>query len=139
MAIFSKLGKYQDTGLLLMRIGVGAMMMTHGIPKLAGGTEKWVKLGKNMELIGIHAYPAFWGFMAGFAEGICGALFVLGFLFRPAAFLMLFTMFIAAFMHIHDGTTLWEKITDASHAIELGSVFIAMFLIGPGRFSVDKS
>lgn len=139
MAIFSKLGKYQDTGLLLMRIGIGAMMVMHGLPKLTGGIEKWEKLGKNMELIGIHAYPVFWGFMAAFSEGICGLLFVLGFLFRPAAFLLLFTMFIAAYMHIHDAATLSEKLSDASHAIELASVFLAMFIIGPGRFSVDKS
>ncbi len=135
MALFSKLGKYNDTGLLLLRIGVGAMMIVHGLPKLTGGIDKWETLGSNMSLIHVNAYPAFWGFMAGFAEGIGGLMFIIGFLFRPACFLMLFTMFMAAFKHLHGG----DSLSVASHSIELFFVFLAMFIIGPGKYSVDKS
>jgi len=42
-------------------------------------------------------------------------------------------------MHFH--TTpgdLMEKWSVASHAIELGSVFLSLLLIGPGKFSVDR-
>jgi len=134
MAILSKLGNYKSTGLLLMRAGVGAMMVLHGYPKLLGGPERWTNLGENMKHFGINAYPEIWGFMAAAAECIGGGLFVLGFLFRPSAFLLLCTMIVAATTHLKSG----ETIMDASHSIELGFVFLGLFILGPGKYSIDK-
>lgn len=134
MAILSKLGNYKSTGLLLMRLGVGVMMVLHGYPKLLAGPEKWTKLGANMKYFGINAYPEIWGFMASASECIGGALLVLGFLFRPSAFFLLCTMVVAAVTHLKGGDT----ISDASHSIELGFVFLGMFILGPGKYSIDK-
>ena len=39
MAIFQTLGKYKDFGLLIMRVGLGVMMIVHGFPKMMGGVE----------------------------------------------------------------------------------------------------
>lgn len=39
MALLASLGKYRNTGLLIIRIGLGVMMMLHGYPKLLGGPE----------------------------------------------------------------------------------------------------
>src|SRR4030095_8352356 len=100
MAILGKLSRYSSTGLLFLRLGIGFMMILHGYPKLLGGTEKWAKLGAKMSLIGVGQYPVFWGFMASFAEAIGGLLMILGFLFRPTMFMMLFTMVVAATSHI---------------------------------------
>ncbi len=135
MAILSKLGKYENTALLLMRIGLGIMMMLHGYPKLAGGAERWAKIGANMKYVGIHIYPILWGFMASITECIGGLFLLIGFFFRPTAFLLMFVMVIAAMMHIYTG----EGVMAASHAIELGVVFLGLFIIGPGIYSVDKN
>jgi putative oxidoreductase len=135
MAIFGILGRYSNVGLLLMRIGVGAMMIVHGYPKLIGGPEKWTKLGASMGNLNIHAYPTFWGFMAAAAEGIGGLLLILGLAFRPASFLLLFTMVVAAVNHFAKG----DDLLKASHAIELAFVFLGFLFIGPGKYSVDKS
>lgn len=135
MALFSKLGKYSNTALLLMRIGIGTMMILHGYPKLLAGKELWTKLGSNMTHIGITAYPEIWGFLASVSETIGGLLILIGFFFRPAAFFILFTMFIASMSHIYkDG-----NIKGAYEAIELASVFIGFFIMGPGKYSIDKS
>ncbi len=64
MAIWNSLGKYRDTGLLILRVGLGVMMIMHGLPKLQGGPELWAGVGKSMGNIGIHFMPTFWGFMA---------------------------------------------------------------------------
>ena len=135
MAILSRLSKYHHTGLLILRLGVGAMMMLHGYPKLAGGPAMWTKLGGAAASFGLHDFPVFWGFMAAFAEGVGGLLFLIGFLFRPACLLLLITMIVAVTKHIGGG----DSVMDASHAIELGVLFLAMFIIGPGRYSIDKS
>lgn len=134
MAIFGGLSKHFNFGLLLLRIGLGFMMIMHGYPKLFGGVEKWTAVGGAMKNLGIHDFPHFWGFMAAFAETIGGLLFMLGFLFRPAAFLLLFTMIVAAVLHLSNG----EGLMGASHPIEAAVVFLAMFIIGPGKYSVDR-
>ncbi len=133
MALFSKLGKYQQTALLILRIGLGAMMIWHGYPKLIGGPAKWAALGKAMHSLGIHDFPTFWGFMAAVAEAIGGFCLVIGFAFRPACLLLLITMIVAALKHLKTG-----PFGEATHAIELAIVFLAMFIIGPGKYSVDK-
>lgn len=135
MAILGKLGHYSSTGLLIMRIGLGAMMITHGYPKLMGGPEKWVKLGGAMANLGVHSYPTFWGFMAGAAEGIGGLLILLGLFFRPACLLIVFTMIVAASKHISAG----DGLSGASHAIELAFAYIGLLFVGPGKYSVDKA
>lgn len=134
MAIFDTLGKNRNTGLLILRIGLGAMMMVHGLPKIMGGPDKWAALGGSMKVIGINFLPTFWGLMAALAEGMGGFLLLLGLFFRPVNMLLAFTMLIAALVHFGKG----EGIMGASHAIEVGIVFFSLIFIGPGKYSVDK-
>lgn len=133
MAIFDTLGKYRNTGLLILRVGLGAMMMVHGLPKIMGGPEMWTGLGGSMKVIGINFLPTFWGLMAALAEGMGGFLLLLGLFFRPVNMLLAFTMLIAALVHFGKG----EGIMGASHAIEVGIVFSSLIFIGPGKYSVD--
>lgn len=134
MAIFDNLGKYRNTGLLMLRLGLGAMMMVHGLPKIMGGPDKWIAIGSSMKVIGVDFTPMFWGFMAGATESFGGFLLFLGLFFRPVNIMLTFTMLIAALVHLGKG----EGILGASHAIELGIVFFALLFIGPGKYSVDK-
>ena len=135
VTMFKKLGKYSNMGLLLMRIGIGGMMILHGYPKLLGGPDKWEKIGKVMADMGIDAFPVFWGFMAAFAEAIGGLLIVIGWQFRFASLLLLITMSVAAFKHLNAG----DGIMDASHAIELAFVFAGLLFVGAGKYSIDKN
>jgi putative oxidoreductase len=123
-----------DVAILLMRIGLGAMMMVHGVPKLLGGIEKWTALGGSMKMFGITFAPVFWGFMASFAEGMGGLLVILGIFFRPACTLLFVTMLVAAASHISRG----DGIMGASHAIETGVAFLGLFLLGPGKYKSGK-
>ncbi len=133
MAIFSKLARYQNFGLLIMRLGIGAMMIWHGFPKLKGGPDLWEKVGQAMAQFGVHDFPQFWGFMAGFTEAVGGLLFLIGFLFRPTCIFLLFVMIVAAMQSYTMG-----GMGNAAQPIELGFVFLAMFIIGPGSISIDK-
>jgi putative oxidoreductase len=133
------LSKYRDTGLLILRILIGISFLAHGLPKLTAGPELWIKLGKSMEFVGVSAYPLFWGLMSALTESAGGFLLLIGFCFRPACLFLVINMTVATIMHFH--TTpgdLMEKWFVASHAIELGSVFLSLLLIGPGKFSVDR-
>jgi putative oxidoreductase len=134
MAIFSNLGKYRNTGLLLMRIGLGIMFMYHGYPKLLGGPHMWTSVGGAMKHVGIDFYPVGWGLIAALTETFGGFLILLGLAFRPATLLLSIAMIIAANMHLKTG----DGLGVASHAIEAAVVFIGLAFIGPGKYSVDK-
>ncbi|MCE5195211.1 MAG: DoxX family protein [Nitrospiraceae bacterium] len=130
----NSLSKYSDLGLLVMRLGLGAMFMYHGLPKLLAGPEKWIKVGSAMKYINVDFAPVFWGFMASFAEVFGAICLIFGFFFVPACILLTFTMTIAAVMHIGRG----DSLQTASHAIENGIVFFSLMLIGPGKHSIEK-
>ncbi|GGI28930.1 DoxX family protein [Pedobacter mendelii] len=134
MAILDNLGKYRNTGLLLLRVGLGIMFIIHGFPKLAGGPDGWTGLGGSMKVVGVDFLPTFWGFMAAVTETFGGFLLIVGLFFRPACILLIFTMIIAALVHFSKG----DGLQGASHAIELAIVFLGLIFIGPGKYSVDK-
>lgn len=113
-----------NLGFLILRIGIGIMFLLHGFPKLMGGIQTWEFLGSQMSAVGINFAPVFWGFMAAISESLGGLLLILGLFTRPAAFLMLFTMLIATLMHLTNG----DGLKGASHAIELGIVFISLII-----------
>ncbi|RZL50608.1 MAG: DoxX family protein [Pedobacter sp.] len=134
MAIFESLGKYRNTGILILRIGLGVMMMVHGLPKIMGGPAGWEGLGGSMKVVGINFLPTVWGFLAAVSEGLGGFLLILGLFFRPVNMMLVFTMIIAALVHFGKG----DGLSGASHAIELGIVFLSLIFIGPGKYSIDK-
>ena len=125
---------YRSFGLLLLRIGIGAMFILHGWPKLAGGAAYWEAVGKAMEVVGITQAPVFWGFMAGLAETLGGLLLVLGLFWRPACLMLLAIMLMATARHLAVG----DAFNDYSHAAEAAILFLALFFIGPGKYSLDS-
>lgn len=134
MAALDRLGNYRNTGLLLMRVGLGIMMMVHGYPKLMGGPELWTKLGHATGNVGIHFAPMFWGLMAALTEAVGGLLIVLGFFTRPVCLFLMINLTVAALQHFSKG----EGINGAAHAIETGLAFLGLLFLGPGRYSIDK-
>ena len=129
-----KLDELRDHGLLFVRVGLGLMFVAHGWPKLVGGPDKWEKLGGAMATFGIDFVPTFWGFMAAFAEVGGGLLLAVGLATRPALALLFMTMVVATAKHLAAG----DDFRKWSHAAEAAIMFAGLFLIGPGRFSLDQ-
>lgn len=134
MAYLSNLNNYRNTGLLIMRVGLGAMMIYHGYPKILGGPEMWAELGGSTKYVGIHFLPVMWGFLATLTETLGGFLIIIGLVFRPASIFLMITLIVAAFTHFGKG----EGMSGAAHAIELAVVFAGLIFVGPGKYSVDK-
>ncbi|HEY8280397.1 MAG TPA: DoxX family protein [Bdellovibrionota bacterium] len=126
------LGKFREMGMLVLRVGLGAAFVVHGSGKMFH-PEMWPQLGGALAPWGITFAPSFWGFMAAFAEFGGGILFILGFLFRPAAVLMAFTMAVALSVHLGKG----DGFNVYSHALEVGAVFLGLIFVGPGKLSLD--
>ena len=135
MAIFGKLGRYNNAGLFIMRVGLGVMMIIHGRPKVTGGPEKWHALGESMSHLHINFAYTFWGFMCAITEAVGGLFLILGLWFRVVALLLVFNFVVAAASHLAGG----GNIKEASHALELLFVFAGLVFLGPGIYSVDNN
>ena len=120
-----------DLALLVLRVCIGvSFVFVYGWDKMAGGPGTWADLGRTMEIFGITFWPTFWGFMAAATEFVGGLCLLLGLLFRPVLGLLLVVMTVAFSSHLAAGEGPW-------HATEMATVFVALLLTGPGRYSVD--
>jgi len=128
-------GRHREAGLLLLRVGLGLCMICHGVPKLAGGPETWKTLGAAMGLLGLRFWPVGWGFLAGVVEALGGALLMAGIFFRFTCLVLVFQMFVAILFHLHNSAPMMREFSRGySHALELAVVFLALAVMGPGRY-----
>ncbi|MFO7820518.1 MAG: DoxX family protein [Lentisphaeria bacterium] len=129
--------KLQDIGLLVLRVGVGVLFIIHGWPKMFGGPETWAVIGKmGMGAFGINFAPAFWGFMAAFAELIGGIALIAGILTRPFCILLGFTMLAATWFNLFTADGGGKN--PGTHALLGLVVFIALLISGPGKYSLRQ-
>jgi putative oxidoreductase len=121
-------------GLLSLRLLPGYYFIAnHGWSKITN-PAKWENLGNAFtKYFGnfLDFANPFFGFLAAFAESACAILLVIGLFTRTSSFLALATMFVAAFNHI---TTTGSP----EKAWLYFSIFLALFLLGPGKYSIDK-
>lgn len=120
--------KLADAGLALLRIFAGlAMAFAHGINKVPP-SEGFTGL---VESLGFPA-PGLFAWLAGISEFFGGLLMAAGLLTRPAALMVLGTMFVAAFIS-HAGDPFGER------EMALLFMFSALFftMAGGGRYSID--
>ena len=120
--------KNLDVAILILRFGVMAFMLVHGVPKLmklmAGGEIKFadpIGLGMGFTL-----------FLAVFSEFLCSILIGIGLGTRLAALPLIATMAIAAFVsHADDPFGSKEK------ALLYLVIYLVLFLVGSRKYSVD--
>ena len=123
-----------DFGLLLLRLLPSYyMLVNHGWGKIIN-PEKWYKLGNAFTKFfgdSIDFMNPFFGFLASLSESFGAVLILLGLFTKQSAMLLSFTMLFAALHHI-TGTGSPEN------AWIYFSIFVAISLIGPGKYSLDS-
>ena len=117
-----------DIALVVARIGIAALMLTHGIPKLAmlfsGAPVQFPQvLGMSVE---------FSLALTIFAEVFCSILLLAGFATRLAVIPLAITMLAAVFLvHAADPLSVKEP------ALHYLLVYIVLLLAGSGKYSID--
>lgn len=120
--------KMRDGGLLVLRL-LGATFATHGFTKLFDGGRQNI-----VELIDSHGLPLpeVLAWAASIAEFLGGILIVVGLYTRVSATFCAITMAVAAFV-IHGDNGFGKMELALIYLIG----FIAIALVGPGRYSGD--
>lgn len=119
----------QDLWLLILRVGIGASMLTHGIPKL-----QMLMAGGDIAFADPFGIGDFWTLvLTVFAEVLCSGLLILGFLTRLAAIPLSITMTVALFI-IHGADPFGKK----EMALLYLLVYLTLLVFGGGNFSLDR-
>lgn len=120
--------KNYQAGLLILRVGMSALMLTHGIPKLLRLFEGDMSFG---DPLGIGSALSF--VLVVFAEAICPILIILGLKTRLATIPVIITMLVALFM-VH-----WnDPIADKEKALLYLTGFVAVALAGGGKYTIKQ-
>ncbi len=117
-----------DIALLIIRVASGAMMLTHGIPKLLNFSQRMHSFGDPYH-IGSPASLA----LAVFAEVICSVLLIVGYFSRFSTIPLIITMATVIFL-VHWGDPFGKK---ELPLLYLAS-FLTIFFAGPGKYSIDE-
>ena len=124
------LDRLQPLGLLVLRIALGVIFLTHGYPKL-------VRPNLDMQhMFEQHGLPAQLVYVAGILESFGGVLLAVGLFTRPAALLLAIEMGVAIWKVHSGGGILAVHLYEFPFA--LAAACLALATVGPGHVSVDE-
>ena len=119
---------YLNIILLILRVSVAALMITHGLPKLtkllAGGE---IKFGDP-----IYLGPVFSFVLVVFAEFFCSIFIGIGLGTRLASIPLAITMAVAVFI-VHASDPIGGK----EKALLYLTIYLTLMVVGSGKYSVD--
>jgi putative oxidoreductase len=124
----TRLNALQPVGLLLLRVALGIIFISHGYPKL---THPNAMHGFFVQ----YGLPGYFVTVAGFLEVFGGGLIILGFLTRIAALLLAIEMAVAIWkVHSAGG---YRAVHNYEFPLVLAAACFALATVGAGRASVD--
>lgn len=126
-----KTGNYPtnvDFALLIFRVGISAMMLTHGYGKFLKVINGDFSFGDPLG-IGVEASLT----LAAFGEFVCSILVILGLATRYASVPLMVTMLVAwQLSHGDDPFSSQEK------SVFYLLSFLTILITGPGKYSLDR-
>jgi putative oxidoreductase len=122
----------QPAGLLVLRIVLGIIFISHGYPKLAH-----LRGGAQMQGFFVeHGLPGYFLYIAGVIETFGGGLLLLGLFTRAAALLLALEMCVAIWkVHSAHG---YLAVNDYQFPLALAAGCFAVATVGAGMIAVDQ-
>ena len=123
-------------GLLILRLGIGLIFVTHGYPKMAGiGSDPKVNregLQNSVRRLGLP-FPREMAIVIGAMQFFGGLMLWLGFGTRLAAFMLAVIMLVAATRNFVEK----QFLDSADFPFSLLTSLVALILLGGGALSLD--
>jgi len=123
------LSSFQPLGLLILRVALGVIFLTHGYPKLTRSAA--AMQGMFVQ----HGLPAQLVYVAGVLETFGGIVLILGLFARPAALLLAIEMGVAI-VKVHSGRGVMA-LHEYEFPLALGTACLALATLGAGVLSGD--
>jgi putative oxidoreductase len=117
-----------NTAMLVLRLGMGILMMMHGYDKLVHFGDLQHKF---MNFLGLGSMLSL--ALVVFAEFFCSLFIILGLFTRPATIPLIITMLVVIFK-VNDGAVFIKAENAPLYLIG----FLVLLLLGPGKISVDS-
>lgn len=129
------LSKFDFFGVLLLRIGVGALLAFHGYPILTGGGKVWADVGEGASIATLppNLFEAA-GLTSGIIQVAGGILIIIGLFTRGTALLLAVVVGFALANLIAAGSF---QLSFLAH-LQMTLVLLGLVFIGPGRLSLDR-
>jgi len=127
MHIFEKL---KPLGLLALRLGVAAILLSTGYDKLFGAPAKWLAWFPK------QGFPSYFAYIAGALELFGGILLVLGLLTRVIGLVLAIQMAIAVWKVSLPHSGVYD-VEGYGLPLMLGVACFALFTVGAGLLSLD--
>lgn len=120
-------GRTADAGLAILRVGVAAMMITHGWPKLNGFSER---AGRFYDFMGLGSEISL--MLAIFAEFFCSIFLLFGLGTRLVLVPLIITTLVIVFL-VHADDPYKEK----EHGLLFLVPYLTLMLTHTGRYALD--
>ncbi|HWV22566.1 MAG TPA: DoxX family protein [Thermomicrobiales bacterium] len=130
--------KTYDVAVLALRLTTGGLLAGHGAQKLFGSFNGPGPEGTTgmMESLGIHPGQK-WAMLAGMSEFGGGMLTALGLLFPIGPISTMGAMAVAT-RTVHKDKPIWVTAGGAELPVTNMAVAVALTLLGPGKYSMDR-
>ncbi|MFN7115577.1 MAG: DoxX family protein [Saprospiraceae bacterium] len=131
MKTWNAFDRYQDYGVLLLRLVVGIRLIQGTIDNVLS----WDRMLEFEQFLAAQGmvFPLAAAILSVYAQFICGILFIIGWQVRLAALLMI-ANFTVALLLVHLGDTY----QNAFPALIIWSVSVFLLLNGAGKIAVDR-
>ena len=120
---------YLNAAILILRLSIAVLMLTHGFPKL----EKLLEGGEIKFADPIGLGPAFSLILVVFAEFFCSILIGIGLFTRLATIPLIINMSVAAFI-VHEADPIGRKELALLYLL----IYLTLTVIGGRKYSVDS-
>lgn len=129
------LARSNDLGKLVLRLGLGAILLFHGINKVNHGVA-WIK--PRLAQVGLPGFLAYGTYVA---EVLAPILLIVGYRVRLAALAIAFEMVMAVFLVLRHEIFSLSKAPGGAWAIELQALIflaaIAAAFLGGGAYAIS--
>ncbi|PIJ49520.1 hypothetical protein BL250_11945 [Erwinia sp. OLTSP20] len=129
--VFSRLADHPDLAKLILRLSVGILLLLHGLHKIQHGIG-WIE-----HLLRAHGLPSFIAYGVYFGEVVAPIMAIIGFLTRPAGFIIALNLTIAVLLvgngHWTHRTATGAWALESEMFIFTGGLLI--MLLGAGKYT----
>lgn len=132
--LFKSKPDYINFGLLFYRFALGISMFYHGYLKYVSGEQGLYKVGAMLSALGVQSgFEVILGTIASYAEMVGGILIIIGLFTRIGSLLIIGTLAVATILNLNGTFFSWD------YPSQMGFGAIMLFLVGAGRYSLDKA